>query len=31
MALARERGAFVIYGHSPEQWPLLRKAPEEYR
>ena len=31
MALAQERGAFVIYGHSPEQWPELRKAPEAYR
>jgi len=31
MALAGERGAFVIYGHSPEQWPTLRKAPEVYR
>jgi len=31
MALANERGAFVVYGHSPEQWPQLRKAPEAYR
>ena len=31
MRLAAERGAFVIYGHSPEQWPTLRKAPESYR
>jgi N-acyl homoserine lactone hydrolase len=31
MALAEARGAFVIYGHSPEQWPTLRKAPEVYR
>jgi len=30
MQLARERNAFVIYGHSPEQWPLLRKAPDFY-
>ena len=27
MALARERGARVIYGHSPEEWPDLPKAP----
>ena len=27
MALAAEREAFVIFGHSPEQWPTLRKAP----
>ena len=30
MRLARERDAFVIYGHGPEQWPTLRKAPEHY-
>ena len=30
MALARERDAFVIFGHWPEQWPKLRKAPEAY-
>lgn len=30
MAVARKRDAFVIYGHSPEQWPDLRKAPEGY-
>lgn len=28
MRLARDRDATVIYGHSPEQWPVLRKAPE---
>lgn len=28
MNLATESGATVIYGHSPEQWPTLRKAPE---
>lgn len=28
MTLARERDALVIYGHSPQQWPELRKAPE---
>ena len=27
MKLARARDAFVIYGHSPEQWPNLKKAP----
>ena len=27
MRLARERDALVIYGHSPQQWPGLRKAP----
>lgn len=31
MALAAETGAYVIYGHSPEQWGELRKAPESYR
>ena len=31
MDLARETGAFVIYGHAPEQWAELRKAPEVYR
>lgn len=30
MALARDKDAFVIYGHSPEQWPNIRKAPEGY-
>jgi N-acyl homoserine lactone hydrolase len=29
-ALAAEEGALVIYGHDPEQWPLLRKAPAVY-
>ena len=28
MELARARGAEVIFGHSPQQWPVLRKAPE---
>lgn len=27
MALAAQRDATVIYGHSPEQWPELKKAP----
>jgi N-acyl homoserine lactone hydrolase len=30
MAMADRRGAFVIYGHCPRQWPNLRKAPEGY-
>ena len=30
MALAEARDAFVIFGHSPEQWPTLRKIPECY-
>lgn len=30
MRLAEDRGAFVIYGHGPEQWPALRKAPGFY-
>lgn len=30
IALARERDAFIIYGHWPEQWSQLRKAPESY-
>lgn len=28
MALAAERDALVIYGHSPQQWPTLKKAPD---
>ena len=28
--LARDRDAFVIYGHGPEQWGQLKKAPELY-
>jgi N-acyl homoserine lactone hydrolase len=31
MALAVQTGAFVIYGHAPDQWPLLQKAPQTYR
>ena len=27
MRLAAERDALVIFGHSPEQWPTLKKAP----
>ena len=30
MRLAEERDAFVIWGHGPEQWPTLRKAPAFY-
>lgn len=30
MRIAEERGAFLIYGHSPAQWPELRKAPAFY-
>ncbi len=30
MKLAKDANAFVIYGHSPEQWPTLRKSPEAY-
>ncbi len=30
MALASDRDATVIFGHCPEQWPQLRKAPEGY-
>lgn len=30
MARAAQDRAMVIYGHSPEQWPTLRKAPEWY-
>lgn len=30
MRLAAERDAMVIFGHSPEQWPDLRKAPDWY-
>ncbi len=29
--LARDRGAMVIWGHCPDQWPGLRKAPDRYR
>ena len=30
MDRAKEMDAFVIYGHSPDQWPKLRKTPEYY-
>jgi N-acyl homoserine lactone hydrolase len=28
MDMAKQCGAMVIFGHSPEQWPTLRKAPD---
>lgn len=31
IALADAEGALLIYGHDPEQWAELRKAPEAYR
>ena len=31
LKLAKDRDAFVIYGHGPEQWKELKKAPESYR
>lgn len=30
MKLAADTKAIVIYGHSPEQWPTLRKSPNAY-
>lgn len=30
LALAAERDAFIIYGHSSDQWPLLKKSPTSY-
>ena len=30
LQLAAEHRAMVIYGHGPEQWPTLRKAPVCY-
>lgn len=30
MRIAKDRQAMVIYGHCPEQWPKLRKAPDWY-
>jgi len=30
MELAVKTGAMIIFGHSPEQWPSLRKAPLAY-
>jgi len=31
LARADQRGAFIVYGHCPRQWPNLRKAPQSYR
>ena len=28
--IAEQAGAMIIYGHCPEQWPALRKAPDAY-
>ena len=30
MKIAAETGAFIIYGHDPEQWATLKKAPDFY-
>jgi hypothetical protein len=30
MKIAAETGAMIIYGHDPEQWKTLRKAPQFY-
>lgn len=30
MQMASETDALIIYGHSPDQWPGLRKAPERF-
>lgn len=30
MHVAQQENALVIYGHDPEQWPTLRKAPDFY-
>lgn len=30
VAIADQEGAFVIYGHDPQRWPTLRKAPHYY-
>lgn len=30
VALATAQSAFVIYGHCPEQWSILKKAPDHY-
>lgn len=30
MKIAQARQAMVLYGHAPDQWPELRKAPEWY-
>ncbi len=28
--IAREEDALLVYGHDPEQWQTLRRAPEAY-
>ncbi len=30
MTIAKQENAFVIFGHDPEQWSVLRKAPQFY-
>ena len=30
LKMAKDRDAWVIYGHCPDQWPTLRKAPDWY-
>jgi len=30
LSLATQTGAQIIYGHGPDQWPTLRKAPHSY-
>ena len=30
MQIGEETNAFIIYGHDPEQWPTLKKAPDFY-
>ncbi len=30
LELARARDALIIYGHCPEQWPLLKKSPDAF-
>ena len=30
LTLAAQSGAEIIYGHGPDQWPNLKKAPESY-
>jgi hypothetical protein len=29
-ALARDRGALLVFGHDPQQWTELRRAPEGF-
>ena len=30
LAIAKDHSAFIIYGHCPDQWPRLKKAPDVY-